>query len=284
MHDPSREETVAGGGAARRLRLRVVQVAYGDEEPPQQRVRRVAALVAQQRDADLIVLPELWPHGGFSYDQWAARAEALDGPFVDAMREAAKEAGATVHAGSFIERGAGGMWNTSVVFGPTGELLGVYRKIHRFGEGERSLLEAGTEIVTVPLRVGGQQVATAGLATCYDLRFPELFRRLVDESCELLVVPAAWPAARVGHWQVLGQARAIENQCVVVQVNTAGIHSGVAMGGCSQVIGPAGEVLARGVDDGDEVLAVDVDLDDVSRWRRDFPALTDRRLGREQHA
>jgi predicted amidohydrolase len=282
MHDPSLAETPAGGGAQRRLRLRVVQVAYGDEEAPAQRIRRVAELVTQQRHADLIVLPELWPHGGFAYNHWAARAEALDGAFVGAMREAARAAGATVHAGSFIERGAGGMWNTSVVFGPTGDLLSTYRKIHRFGEGERSLLEAGVEVVTAPLGVGGRQVATAGLATCYDLRFPEMFRRLVDQSCELLVVPAAWPAARVQHWRVLGQARAIENQCVVVQVNTAGTHSGVAMGGCSQVIGPAGEVLAR-AGDGEEVLAVEVDLDDVSRARRDFPALADRRLGREQH-
>ncbi|MGK5173091.1 carbon-nitrogen family hydrolase [Geodermatophilus sp. CPCC 205761] len=277
-------EALAGGGAARRLRLRVVQVAYGDEETPEQRVQRVAGLVAQQRDADLVVLPELWAHGGFASDRWTQRAEPLDGPFVGIMREAARAAGATVHAGSFIERGAGGMWNTSVVVGPAGAVLGTYRKIHRFGEGERSLLEAGTQIVTVPLRLAGRQVATAGLATCYDLRFPELFRRLVDRSCEVLLIPAAWPAARVQHWQVLGQARAIENQCVVVQVNTAGTHSGVAMGGRSQVVGPTGDVLARAMDDGDEVLSVELDLDAVSRQRADFRVLDDRRLGRGQYA
>ncbi|HLM06838.1 MAG TPA: carbon-nitrogen family hydrolase [Blastococcus sp.] len=268
----------------RRLRLRVVQVAYGDEETPEERVQRVAGVVAQQRDADLVVLPELWAHGGFASDRWTERAEPLDGPFVETMREAARAAGATVHAGSFVERGTGGMWNTSVVLSPTGVVLGTYRKIHRFGEGERSLLEAGTDVVTVPLRTAGGQVATAGLATCYDLRFPELFRRLVDESCEVLLVPAAWPAARVEHWQVLGQARAIENQCVVVQVNTAGTHSGVAMGGCSQVIGPMGDVLARAKHDGDEALSVEMDLDMVSRQRADFRVLEDRRLGREQYA
>lgn len=277
-------ETPAGDGAPRRLRLRVVQVAYGDEEPVEQRVRRVADLVARQRDTDLVVLPELWAHGGFAYDRWPERAEPLDGPFAAAMREAARAAGVTLHGGSFIERGAGGMSNTSVVFDSTGELLGVYRKIHRFGEGERSMLEAGMEIVTVPLRIGPRQLATAGLATCYDLRFPELFRLLVDESCEIFVIPAAWPAARVQQWQVLGQARAIENQCVVVQANTAGTHSGVVMGGCSQVIGPAGQVLARADDQGNTVLSVDLDLDALSRWRRDFPALADRRLGQKQRA
>jgi predicted amidohydrolase len=115
------------------------------------------------------------------------------------------------------------------------------------------------------------------------LRFPELFRSLVDESCEVLVVPAAWPAARMQHWQILGQARAIENQCVVVQANTAGTHSGVTMGGSSQVIGPVGEVLTR-AGDGEQVLSVEVDLADVDRYRHGFPALTDRRLGREQYA
>lgn len=283
MHE-TRLEALAGGGAVRRLRLRVVQVAYGDEETPEQRVQRVAGVVAQQRDTDLIVLPELWAHGGFASDRWIERAEPLDGPFVASMREAARAAGATVHAGSFIERGTGGMWNTSLVLSPTGAVLGTYRKIHRFGHGERSLLEAGTEVVAVPLWTAGRQVATMGLATCYDLRFPELFRRLVDESCEVLLVPAAWPAARVQHWQVLGQARAIENQCVVVQVNTAGTHSGMPMGGRSQVVGPTGEVLARAREDGDEVLSVEMDLDAVSRQRADFRVLEDRRLGLERYA
>ena len=85
----------------------------------------------------------------------------------------------------------------------------------------------------------------AGLSTCYDLRFPEIYRRQVDAGAELFVVPAAWPAARVGHWSLLGRARAIENQAVMVQCNTAGTHAGHEMGGRSQVVSATGEVLAE---------------------------------------
>src|SRR5437764_12013336 len=101
------------------MRVHVVQVAYTDEEPVTARVERVAALVAAQRGADLVVLPELWPHGGFSYRTWAERAEPLDGPSMSAISEVAADIGAVVHAGSLVERADGGpegrgLWNTPV--------------------------------------------------------------------------------------------------------------------------------------------------------------------------
>src|SRR6185437_12866364 len=171
-----------------------------------------------------------------------------------------------------------GLWNTSVVFGPDGSRLAVYRKIHRFGfgEGEPVLLEAGADIVTVPLPLAGG-TATLGLSTCYDLRFPEMYRRLLDAGSQVFVIPAAWPAARVEHWRLLGRARAVENQCVVLQCNTGGEHSGVPMGGYSQVVSATGDVLAE-TGDGEEVLVADVDLAEVDRWRKAFPVLADRRL------
>ncbi|SFL24116.1 carbon-nitrogen family hydrolase [Geodermatophilus ruber] len=270
------------------LQVRVVQVAYGDDESVEQRVTRVAQLVRQQQDADLIVLPELWSHGGFAHSAWRARAEPLTGPTVAALSAAVRETGAVVHIGSLVERVASGsspgpegrgLWNTSVVLGPDGQIRATYRKVHRFGfgEGEPVLLEAGEEIVTSELtgRRGGG--VTLGLATCYDLRFPEMFRALLDAGSEVFVVPAAWPLARVEHWQLLGRARALENQCFVIQCNTAGTHSGVAMGGNSQVVGPDGAVLARaGV--GEEVLSVALDLAELEDFRSSFPVLGDRRL------
>src|SRR4051794_20907319 len=141
---------VPSGRRLRTMRVHVVQVAYTDEEPVTARVERVAGLVAGQRGADLVVLPELWPHGGFSYRSWTERAEPLDGPSMTAISKAAAELGAVVHAGSIVERADGGpegrgLWNTSVVFGPDGSQVAVYRKIHRFGfgNGEPVLLEAG---------------------------------------------------------------------------------------------------------------------------------------------
>jgi predicted amidohydrolase len=269
------------------MRIHVLQLAYGDGEPPEDRRERVAALVRQQQGADLVVLPELWAAGGFAYREWPERAETVDGPTVRAVADAARQVGAVVHAGSIVERAAPGadlgaqgrgLWNTSVVVGPDGGVLATYRKIHRFGfgAGEPRLLEAGTELVTLALPGRGED-AVVGLATCYDLRFPELFRALVDRGVRLLLVPAAWPATRIEHWTLLARARAIENQCVVVAANTAGRHSGHTMGGHSLVVGPRGDVLAEGEDD-EQVLAVDVDLAEVDRTREAFPVLADRRL------
>jgi len=272
------------------MRVHVLQIGYGDDEPPAERVARVADLVAGQRGADLVVLPELWAPGGFSYRTWAQHAETIDGATFTAIAAAAREIGATVHAGSIVERVPNdappsarhrgpqgrGLWNTSAVFGPDGELLATYRKIHRFGfgSGEPVLMEAGTDLVTLPPK---RPEVTLGLSTCYDIRFPELYRRLLDAGAEVFVVPATWPLARVEHWVLLGRARAVENQCVVIQCNTAGTHAGVRMGGRSQVIAANGEVLAQAGAE-EEVLTVDVDLDQVRRWREEFPVLADRRL------
>jgi predicted amidohydrolase len=274
------------------VQVRVIQVAYGDAEPVAERVARVTRLVRQQEGADLIVLPELWAHGGFAFDTWGDRAETMDGHSVAALSAAARDVGAVVHAGSFVERAAPGRhgadlgpdgrgrWNTSIVFGRNGALQARYRKVHRFGfgEGEPQLLEAGEELVTTPLtNAVGEQVATAGLATCYDLRFPEMFRALLDAGSDVFVVPAAWPASRVEHWALLGRARALENQCFVIQCNTAGTHSGVDMGGTSQVVGPTGAVLAQAGTE-EEVLSVALDMRELQEWRSSFPVLADRRL------
>ena len=265
------------------MRVAVVQVAYGDEEPVVERVERVAGLVREQRGHDLVVLPELWAPGGFSYREWDARAEPIDGPIAGAMSAAARDAGVMLHAGSIIERpGTGetgpegkGLWNTSLVFGTDGSLRAAYRKIHRFGfgAGEPRLLEAGEDVVLVDLPGG----ATAGLSTCYDLRFPELYRRQLDAGATVFLVPAAWPAARVRHWTLLAHARAVEDQCVVIACNTAGTHAGTQMGGHSQVVMPTGEALAM-ADHREQVLSVEVDLSAIEEYRRAFPVLADRRL------
>jgi predicted amidohydrolase len=269
------------------MRVAVVQVGYGDAEPVAERVERVAATVRAQAGHDLVVLPELWAPGGFAYREWQDRAEPVDGPTGRAMSAAARDAGVVLHAGSIIERPADGevgsdghgLWNTSLVYGPDGGLLAAYRKVHRFGfgAGEPRLLDAGEEVVVVdlPLRDGGS--VRTGLSTCYDLRFPELYRQQVDAGATLFVVPAAWPAARVRHWTLLAHARAVEDQCVVVACNTAGTHAGTEMGGHSQVVSATGEALAMAGTD-EQVLSVEVDLDAVATWREQFPVLRDRRL------
>ena len=271
------------------MRIAMIQLGYDDREPVADRVTRVADLVRAQAGHDFVVLPELWAPGGFSYQEWDKRAEPVDGPIASAMSVAARDAGVMLHAGSIVERPADGsrgpegkdMWNTSLVFAADGSVVATYRKIHRFGfgQGEPLLMEAGNalSLIDVPDSSSAAGPARAALSTCYDLRFPELYRAQLDAGATLFVIPAAWPAARVRHWTLLAHARAIENQCVVVACNTAGTHSGVEMGGHSQVVLPTGEVAAMAGSD-EQVLSVEVDMSVVSDYRASFPVLRDRRL------
>jgi predicted amidohydrolase len=271
------------------MRIAVIQLGYDDREPVSDRVTRAAGLVRAQAGHDLVVLPELWAAGGFSYKRWEERAEPVDGPVASAMSAAARDAGAMLHAGSIVERPPKGepgsegkhLWNTSLVFAADGSLAATYRKIHRFGfgQGEPLLMEAGDalSLVDVPDSSPSAGVARAALSTCYDLRFPELYRAQLDAGATLFVIPAAWPAGRVRHWTLLAHARAIENQCVVVACNTAGTHAGVEMGGHSQVVLPTGDVVAMAGSD-EQVLSVEVDMRVVGDYRASFPVLRDRRL------
>ncbi|MGW0534556.1 carbon-nitrogen family hydrolase [Streptomyces sp. NPDC003032] len=272
------------------MRASLIQIAVDEGEPVNSRRERVSSLVrevAARERPDLVVLPELWTTGAFAYDSFASEAEPLEGPTYDVMAKAARDAGVWLHAGSIPERAASAdgsaaqdeplynLYNTSLVFSPDGELAATYRKIHRFGfdKGEAVLMGAGSRLVTVRT-----PAATLGLATCYDLRFPELFRGLVDAGAEMFVVPAGWPERRREHWLLLARARAVEDQVYVLACGTGGTHAGVPQAGHSVVVDPWGEVLAE-AGDGEEVLTVDLDPAKVAATREQFPALKDRLLG-----
>jgi predicted amidohydrolase len=260
------------------VRASLLQIDVNEGESVESRRRRVASLVREQAGADLVVLPELWTTGAFAYEVFAQEAEPLEGPTYEAMAKAASDAGVWLHAGSIPERDPDGpLYNTSLLFSPSGDLAAAYRKIHRFGfdKGEAVLMAAGRELVTVRL-----PDTTLGVATCYDLRFPELFRSLVDAGAEILVVPAGWPERRRAHWTLLAQARAVENQAFVLACGTAGTHAGVPQAGHSIVVDPWGEVLAE-AGSGEEILSVDIDPAKVATTREQFPALKDRVLGLE---
>ncbi|HON76412.1 MAG TPA: carbon-nitrogen family hydrolase [Dermatophilaceae bacterium] len=270
------------------MRVALIQLGYDDAEPVAERVERAGALVRDQAGADVVVLPELWAPGGFAYPSWLDRAEPVDGPTMSAMAAAARSAGVFLHAGSIVERPASGelglegrgLWNTSVLFAADGSPAATYRKIHRFGfgAGEPALMDAGTDLVTVDLPDRGAGVSMrAGVSTCYDLRFPELYRAQLDLGVSAFLLCSCWPAARVAHWSLLGRARAVENQCFVIACNTAGEHAGVRMGGRSQVVAPDGTVLGE-AGEAEEVLVVDLDVAQVAAWRAAFPVLADRRL------
>ncbi|MGV9419221.1 carbon-nitrogen family hydrolase [Streptomyces sp. NPDC003674] len=268
------------------MRASLIQIAVDEGESVTSRRRRAAALVREQAGSDLVVLPELWTTGAFAYEEFGTEAEPLEGPTFEVMAKAASDAGVWLHAGSIPERAAPGdgsaagdgpLYNTSLVLSPSGDLVAAYRKIHRFGfdKGEAVLMSAGRDAVTVPL-----PGTTLGVATCYDLRFPELFRTLVDAGAETLVIPAGWPERRRAHWTLLARARAVENQAFVLACGTAGTHAGVPQAGHSIVVDPWGEVLAE-AGAGEEVLTVEFDPAKVAVTREQFPALKDRVLGLE---
>jgi predicted amidohydrolase len=258
------------------MRINAIQLRVDDAEPQRARIERVAAMVREQRGADLVVLPELWVPGAFGYRGFDESASALPGVAVSAIADAAREIGAHVLAGTFVERSEGNLYNTTVLLSPQGGIVHTYRKVHLFGfdSGEATVLTAGADTSCYPM----PGFTTLAMTTCYDLRFPELYRLFVDQGAELIVVPTGWPAARLEHWQVLTRARAIENQAFVVGCNQVGRQEGVELAGHSVVIDPWGNVLVEAGRD-EELLAVDVDLAQVAKTRAEFPVLRDRVLG-----
>ncbi|GAA2429046.1 carbon-nitrogen family hydrolase [Streptomyces macrosporus] len=257
------------------MRAVLIQAAVDHRQPFERRVAAVCDRVVAHRGADLVVLPELWATGYFAFDDYERTAEPLDGPTARALGEAAEAASVHLHAGSVVERGPDGrLHNTSLLFGPDGRLLHTYRKFHLFGHRSRetALLAPGDT-----LRAHDTALGRVGMTTCYDLRFPELFRVLAEDGAELLVVTAAWPAARIDHWRLLVRARALENQVHVLACNAAGHQGDVELGGASMAVDPWGRVVAE-AGRGEEALAADLDPASVERARSDFPAFSDRRL------
>lgn len=256
------------------MRVALLQIASPDEETIASRRERVDAMVIAEvdlADADLLVLPELWAAGAFRYDQFVDAAEPFDGPTLALARSWASTFDLQVHAGSFVEEDGDRRYNTSVVVSPGGEVLLKYRKVHPFGRNEARLLTGGDELAVG--RIGDLEV---GLATCYDLRFPELFRGIVDRGAMATVIASGWPTARVAHWQLFTSARAVEDQMYVIGCNAVGAQAGTELAGLSRVVDPWGTVIVEaGTDEGFTYADIDATLPLQVRER--FPALADRR-------
>ena len=252
-----------------RLRVRVHQWASGLD--PQANRAQLAEGVTP--GADLVVFPEAFARDfGEAGSDVSGHAEPLDGPFATELARVADAATCTAVAGMFeVAEDPERPYNTLVA---AGTASATYRKIHlydSFGYRESDRITGGaTEPVVV--EVAGWQV---GLMTCYDLRFPELARRLVDAGAEVLVVPAAWlPGDRkVEHWGTLLAARAIENTCFVV----GAAQPEPRYCGHSAVLGPMGELLGAAAGGEASIEAV-LDRDHLRATRRTNPSLANRRL------
>ena len=234
----------------------------------------VRGWVEAAEGSDLIVLPEMWHPGYFAFDGYAKAA--ADTPAVwAALSETAASVGACLHAGSLVEADSGRLYNTSVLFGPDGAELARYRKMHLFGFGsqEQRMLSPGDDTVVADTPLG-----RLGMAVCYDLRFPELFRRMTERGAVGFIVASAWPHPRVEAWNTLLRARAIENQAFVFACNGVGdTGRGSVLCGRSAVIDPWGVTVASLGDDPGYASAP-IQLTDAANARRRFPALADRQL------
>ena len=224
-------------------------------------------------DADLVILPEIWNLGFMSFDQYVDKAENIDGPTPSLMRKLAREKGIFLHTGSFVEEEKGNYYNTSLLLSPDGEILGKYRKIHLFGYNskETQILSPGEKVVVVDTPFG-----KIGMATCFDLRFPELFRAMVDKGAQYFLVCSAWPYPRIEPWIMLNRVRALENQCFLISANSVGMNCGSQFVGHSMVIGPWGTILA-GAGDEEVIVKTKIDPAKVHQARETFPGLAGRK-------
>lgn len=235
---------------------------------------RAALTAAQVPPNTLVVLPELWATG-FEYPQAALLAEQTPAILAELHHEAATQS--LWFAGSLLERQAQGKpYNTLFLVGPNG-VEGNYQKQHlfRFWQ-EDSYLEAGRE----PLPINTPFGPLAALV-CYDLRFPELSRRQVFAGSRLIVVSAQWPSARLDHWRLLVQARAVENQAFVVACNGCGAVGEGKLAGHSLIVDPTGQVLAE-AGEGTQLIQAELREEELEKLRSRFCTAGERPwLGRD---
>ena len=255
------------------MKITILQmpVAIGDRAENLASLRRMMAEAAQDKP-DVVLLPELWDIGFFP------RPIA---PYGDPEGKAAQEAlhelsaayGVNIVGGSVAAAGAGRVANRCFVYDRTGALTASYDKTHLFSAGGEEKVFAPGERVTV-FTIDGVRCA---VIICYDLRFPELVRRLAEEDISVLFLPAQWPTVREMHWRVLTQARAIENQIFVAAANGSGAFAnGLPLAGRSVILDPWGDRLAE-AEAGAAILTADCDLTVREKIRREIDVFADRR-------
>jgi omega-amidase len=220
---------------------------------------------------DTIVLPEMW-NTGYALEQIGDIADEDGEPTRSIISSFARMHNVNVIAGSVANKSANGIKNTLLAFNRAGECVAEYSKLHLFRlMDEDKYLVEGDALGFVSL----DQV-TAGLMICYDIRFPELARKLALAGAKVLFVAAQWPKPRLHHWRILLQARAIENQLFVVACNRIGSSRESEFFGHSMIISPWGEVLAEGGEE-EQWVSATIDLAETVRVRSKIPVFTDRR-------
>jgi predicted amidohydrolase len=277
-HDNGR----ANGGGAAGLNVAIIQMNSQDDKSA-----NVAAALdlidrAAATGARLVALPEVWPYLGpddVSRDQ----AETIPGPITELLAQRARRHGIYVHAGSIYETRPGdpGMYNSTVVIDPTGEIIARYSKIHMYDvvlDGVAKFQESSTVTPGDEIAITEIDGIPVGLTICYDLRFPELFRILALKGAQAIMLPAAFTLTTgKDHWETLIRARAIENELYMIAPAQWGTHPpGNWCYGRSMIVDPWGTVLTTAAD-GVGIAHATVDPSRVEAVRRQIPSLANRR-------
>ncbi len=258
------------------IRVSCIQLRHNDEDSKSDRIVHVEELINNAADSDLILLPELWNIGFESYDMYRDGSETVHGETVSRIAEKARAVNAYILAGSIVERRGDSLYNTAVLLDPKGSVAATYSKMHVVGwhgSKEAELIKPGKKIVTVKTELG-----VLGLSICYDLRFPELFRKMtVHHGVEIFLLIAGWPIVRQDNWRELCHARANENLCFLVSCACAGFNRGTQFLGHSAIIDPWGvSVASAGFFE--TTVKSTIDLAEVYKARELIPALKDIRL------
>ncbi|TLF39736.1 carbon-nitrogen family hydrolase [Lacticaseibacillus zeae] len=251
------------------LALAQIDIAFGQPERNYQTVADAVAEAARKK-ADVVVLPEMW-NTGYDLEHLETLADPDGLQTQTFLSDLARHYHLTIVGGSVATAENEHFFNRSLTLDAQGHLLASYAKAHLFRlMNEEKFITAGSEADHFTLTV------PASVAICYDLRFPEWFRRMASDGTQLFFLPAEWPTPRLPQFAALLTARAIENQAFVVAVNRVGQDPDNDFGGQSQVIDPFGKRLLQ-LDDQPQVGTVTIDLDQIAAARQQIPVFTDRR-------
>ncbi len=253
-----------------KISLAQTNIAIGN---PEKNLKKGLLLIdqASNEGCDLILLPELWTTG---YDLTNINSYSqTNDSILNELKFVAKNKQISI-GGSYIFRIENRFYNSFIIINAEGEICPIYNKLHLIKLFSEDLyFTAGDQIQANTFQWGN-----AGLAICYDLRFPEMFRLMALKPVEIFLLVAEWPAKRIEHWRILLQARAIENQVFMAAVNCVGSQRGEPFGGSSCLISPTGQILAQADQNQEKLLISEIDFDTINESRKSMDLLKDRRF------
>lgn len=253
------------------MKISLVQLENIDEQIKKSRMDNLGVLLSSITETDLIILPELWGTGFFSFENYYNDSEALRGETFALLSDIAIQKKCYILTGTFVEKSDDNYYNTSLLLNRQGKIISVYRKIHLFGN-EKNYITRGSETAAVKTDIG-----MIGISICYDLRFPELYRKMSEKGVQIFISSSAWPLERKEHLRILNRARAVENQAFLFSCCAAGENKGIKYSGMSMAVSPKGDILFEA---GEKqcVRTLEINIEDLLDYRKAFPVLKDRIL------